>query len=116
MTSPPPPNASLPLPPPDSDAAVAARGLAARWQGGDPDDPALRVDCIQELARLRTVWRRQPGAFDAGTVALLRDIAAALAPPARAAAQAVLREVFGYDSFRPGQQEIIDALLSGRDC
>ncbi|HEY7370942.1 MAG TPA: ATP-dependent DNA helicase RecQ [Polyangia bacterium] len=101
---------------PDTDAAVAARALAARWQGGDPEDPALYASCIQELARLRALWRRQPGAFDAATVALLRDTAAALAAPSRAAALAVLREVFGYDSFRPGQQEIIDALLAGRDC
>jgi len=30
--------------------------------------------------------------------------------------QAILEEVFGYDSFRPGQREIIDAVLAGRDC
>jgi len=30
--------------------------------------------------------------------------------------QSVLREVFGFDSFRPGQREIIDAVLAGRDC
>ncbi len=29
---------------------------------------------------------------------------------------ALLREVFGYDSFRPGQAEIIDAVCSGRDA
>ncbi len=28
----------------------------------------------------------------------------------------VLRDVFGYDSFRPGQREVIDAVLAGRDC
>ena len=28
----------------------------------------------------------------------------------------VLRDVFGFDSFRPGQREVIDAVLSGRDC
>jgi ATP-dependent DNA helicase RecQ len=28
----------------------------------------------------------------------------------------VLESVFGYTSFRPGQREIIDALLQGRDC
>jgi ATP-dependent DNA helicase RecQ len=29
---------------------------------------------------------------------------------------AVLREVFGFDAFRPGQREVIEAVLSGRDC
>ena len=28
----------------------------------------------------------------------------------------VLQEVFGYDDFRPGQREIIDVVLEGRDC
>jgi ATP-dependent DNA helicase RecQ len=28
----------------------------------------------------------------------------------------VLRDVFGYESFRPGQREVIDAVLEGRDC
>ena len=28
----------------------------------------------------------------------------------------VLRTVFGYEEFRPGQRKIIDAVLSGRDC
>jgi ATP-dependent DNA helicase RecQ len=28
----------------------------------------------------------------------------------------VLRSTFGYDEFRPGQREIIDAVLDGRDC
>ncbi len=30
--------------------------------------------------------------------------------------EVVLRDVFGYDSFRPGQREVIDAVLAGRDC
>lgn len=30
--------------------------------------------------------------------------------------RAVLDEVFGYDAFRPGQLEVIDAVLAGRDC
>ncbi|HEX6694397.1 MAG TPA: ATP-dependent DNA helicase RecQ [Longimicrobiales bacterium] len=28
----------------------------------------------------------------------------------------VLRATFGYDAFRPGQREVIDAVLDGRDC
>ncbi len=27
----------------------------------------------------------------------------------------VLKRVFGYDTFREGQREVIDAILSGRD-
>ena len=27
-----------------------------------------------------------------------------------------LRQVFGYPAFRPGQREVIDAVLAGRDC
>ena len=46
-------------------------------------------------------------------------------PPRREAAPAgsvptnpaaVLRSVFGFDSFRPGQREVIDAVLEGKDC
>jgi ATP-dependent DNA helicase RecQ len=44
----------------------------------------------------------------------------ATAPPRSALTpldpQTVLREVFGFDSFRPGQREVIDAVLAGRDC
>ena len=28
----------------------------------------------------------------------------------------VLQDVFGFDSFRPGQRKVIDAVLEGRDC
>jgi ATP-dependent DNA helicase RecQ len=36
--------------------------------------------------------------------------------PAMPAALDVLRDVFGHDSFRPGQGEVIEAVLAGRDC
>ena len=28
----------------------------------------------------------------------------------------VLRDVFGYDKFRPGQLEVIESVVAGRDC
>jgi ATP-dependent DNA helicase RecQ len=31
-------------------------------------------------------------------------------------ADSVLRDVFGYETFRPGQREVIEAVLAGRDC
>jgi len=35
---------------------------------------------------------------------------------AKRSPQAVLDEVFGYRTFRPGQLELIEAVLAGRDC
>ena len=34
----------------------------------------------------------------------------------RPEALAVLRRVYGYGAFRPGQAEVVDAVLDGRDC
>jgi ATP-dependent DNA helicase RecQ len=102
----------------DRDVEAEARAVAARWRTGDPADPALRATCAATLAALREVWRRHPDRFVAEVVALLRELARALAMPVvkPGAADDVLRDVFGYEAFRPGQREIIDALLSGRDC
>ncbi|HVL73190.1 MAG TPA: DNA helicase RecQ [Beijerinckiaceae bacterium] len=35
--------------------------------------------------------------------------------PSLAAARALLKSVFGYDAFRPGQEEIVEAVLAGED-
>jgi len=39
-----------------------------------------------------------------------------VALPAGPDPQEVLESLFGYETFRPGQREIIDAVLTGRDC
>ena len=88
----------------DQDVGTAARGLAARWRGGDPTDPALRAACAEALTRLRRSWRARPAAFDPAAVALLREVAQGLAS-SRPGPAAVLRDVFGFDSFRAGQRE-----------
>jgi ATP-dependent DNA helicase RecQ len=98
---------------------------------GTHPDPAVRAAVETEITRLRALWRQRPDLFSPELVTILRDIGQALrtaaATPAFresgaglthtvSSARAVLRDVFGYEAFRPGQEEIIGAVLSGRDC
>src|SRR5262249_47932957 len=93
------------------------RSLAARWREGDQADARLRAACGDTLAQLRGAFRRHPAAFTPAAVGLLRDGARALSGPATTVQPAeVLRDVLGDPSLRAGQQEIIETLLSGRDC
>ncbi|HEY4186763.1 MAG TPA: DEAD/DEAH box helicase, partial [Polyangia bacterium] len=97
---------------------AAAQTLAERWQQGDKGDLAFRAACGGTLADLRAAFKRRPQVFSPSTVSLLREVGRALSvrPLAGPPPLEVLRDVFGYPSFRAGQLEIIEALLSGRDC
>jgi ATP-dependent DNA helicase RecQ len=79
-----------------------------------------RAACHADLDRLRAGWRARPDLFSRADVETLRAIAASLnneEPGADLArARKVLREVFGYPSFRPGQEAIIGTVLGGHDC
>jgi ATP-dependent DNA helicase RecQ len=89
------------------------------WRCGDASDPVLRRSCAAGLARLRDLWRSDASLFSADAIAELQALAAELRRPARQGTdtpQGVLEKVFGYPSFRPGQAEIIEAVLAGRDC
>jgi ATP-dependent DNA helicase RecQ len=83
-------------------------------------DPAARVEAAARLEGLRARWREAPGRFDAATLERLKSLADALrVPPGRPDlddARRTLREVFGHAAFRPGQEAIVAAALSGRDC
>ena len=83
----------------------------------------------EALVRLRGITTRLEGVPTDGPTASGNGRAAAAGPTARPAKRSspatsqpradpvsVLREVYGYDGFRQGQAEIIDALLAGRDC
>ena len=68
------------------------------------------------LAQLRREWSARPSVFDAASVDALRELAQTVKSARIASVDDELRDIFGYESFRPGQREIIEAILSGRDC
>jgi ATP-dependent DNA helicase RecQ len=110
------------VPGPDTDRASRAEVErevealeAAAADGGAV--PAGRPALAARLEALRGRWRTAPALFPAAIVGRLRAVAAAVAPTATPSpADAVLREVFGHGAFRPGQREIVSAVLAGRDC
>ncbi|MFM7141218.1 MAG: RecQ family ATP-dependent DNA helicase, partial [Alphaproteobacteria bacterium] len=137
--------ALAPPAPGDSTAATtdtfAGPGGTAAVRALDP--AATRTALGECLDRLRDAWRREPALFSPDDLAALRSLATTLASgspdPARTAttrttareysrparprvtgtlddASRVMAETFGYRSFRPGQEPILDAVLSGRDC
>ena len=86
------------------DEIAALRGLLDRGERGA---------CRAGLEALRARYRGTPEAFATEDIAALKALADALqaAPDLRGA----LKATFGYSDFRPGQREIIEAVLAGRD-
>jgi len=68
------------------------------------------------LDRLRRTWVEHPGEFTPATVKALQDHARGIDRIRIGAIDGVMDETFGYPTFRPGQREIIEAAVSGRDC
>ena len=77
------------------------------------DDPQLGLFSGAAPARPPDARGRDNGADDRGHA---EARSAATPEPPDAPATRVLRDVFGFDAFRPGQREIIEAVLAGRDC
>jgi ATP-dependent DNA helicase RecQ len=104
-------------------AEVAA--LHAEASGSGVTSVERRGELSQRLSELRLLYKRNPSAFSAEVLGMLREVAGAVTAGERGARGAeapaqppeeVLKDVFGYDRFRPGQREIIDAVLAGQDC
>ena len=60
-------------------------------------------------------WKGSSWERDAGTRKLGRRKAGVTTGYNRSVPLSVLQEIFGFDSFRPGQEEVIRAVLDGRD-
>ncbi len=90
--------------------------LAAQDIEGVPSAPESAY--VERLDRLRNVYRLNPHLFDPTLVRWLQRLAGQIATSNRLSdsPREVLGKTFGYVSFRPGQEEIIRAVLAGRDC
>jgi len=79
-----------------------------------------RSSVNNDLDQLRALWRSRPDLFSPTDVALLKGIAQKVndhrSTDGLAESRRILSEVYGYASFRPGQEAIIQAVLAGRDC
>jgi ATP-dependent DNA helicase RecQ len=115
-----------PAHPSRTSVAREVEALAVAVEDGAPSEVSLRRALAERLDALRARWREEPALFGPELVEALRSVARALAAPPRdaplpagergAAAEAILREVFGHAGFRPGQREIVQAVLARRDC
>lgn len=81
---------------------------------------ARQLQC--ELSRLRERFRNEKHAFDTETIQTLRVLSERARQygesglvEARQLALSALRDTFGYESLRPGQEPVIANVLSGRD-
>ena len=83
--------------------------MASRQATGDRDAVYWR-----RIEDLRAVYRERPALFDRSLVKWLRRLAEGRRP--QTSAKAVLQSIYGYDTFRPGQEEIIEAIIRGYDC
>ena len=68
------------------------------------------------LAHLRTRWRHETEAFTPAAVLALQEHAAAVNTAQLREVDVVLKNTFGFSYFRPGQREIVEAAVLGRDC
>jgi ATP-dependent DNA helicase RecQ len=101
--------------------------LLEAWREAPEGDGDLRARITATVAALRNLRRDRPGLFAPEAARLVRPAAPPVASPFAAATpeaarlppvdpSAVLQGVFGFPSFRPGQRELVDAVLAGRDA
>jgi len=84
--------------------------LGALIAAGEAAEAALLLD------RLRRSWSEHPDRFTPESVTALQDHSRGIDRLRVASIDAAMNDTFGYPQFRPGQREIIEAVVTGRDC
>ncbi|MEC4678993.1 MAG: DEAD/DEAH box helicase, partial [Nitrospirota bacterium] len=79
-----------------------------------PDGREIDATFFRRIEGLREIYRGTPELFDPPLVKWIRRLAEV--KPLRETPKAVLETIFGYDSFRAGQEELIAAVLAGHDA
>ncbi|MDR2698000.1 MAG: ATP-dependent DNA helicase [Holophagales bacterium] len=79
-------------------------------QLGDAIERGHIAEAESTLALLREEYKANPTAFTPGLIESLRRFGQQIR------LKRAMKDLFGYDSYRPGQQETIQAVLSGRDA
>ncbi len=104
--------------------------LLAAWREAPQGEEELRGRVSATVAALRRLRRDRPELFAPEAARLVRPAEVAIpgddreaeagasraAPAPRGDAADCLQRVFGYADFRPGQRELVDAVLAGRDA
>ncbi len=86
------------------------------------DEEGTRSDAGRAIRALRQLWRKSPDWFGPEVIRSLRQITERLESRPHGAGNCshdigeALRSVFGHASFRPGQREVVEAVLAGSDC
>jgi len=91
---------------------LALRGTSPA--NGETDKPIVRQSFDERLNHLRGIFRVKPQLFSPEIIVSLKKLSSKVT--AHCAPTEILQSLFGYTSFRPGQEEIIQAVLVGRDC
>ena len=73
-----------------------------------------REECISALSNLRAYYRQEPSIFNPTSIKALRSLAEAIKVDTNLNFE--LKTIFGFDTFRPGQELVIRAIMAGSDC
>jgi ATP-dependent DNA helicase RecQ len=79
-------------------------------------DGKIALPFKERLEELRRCYRNEPRLFTPQLISALQQLTKPPSHAAETTPQAVLQNIFSYSTFRPGQEESIQALLAGRDC